>query len=101
MSTTFDVAGQTKAAGDQILTLIGQAQQATLASVKTVSGLTAPMMDKMPALPMMPATGDVKALMETGFAFMTSLMDSQKAFAGELFDTMAPKAPAPAKAAKA
>ena len=90
----FDVAEQTKAATDQIMTVVTQAQKATLAAVKTVTGAMSPMLDAIPTVPFMPSTADMTKVIDVTFESMVSMLDSQKAFAKDLVGAAAPAAKA-------
>ena len=95
------VTAPAKFASDGVVTLVTQSERATLAYVKTVASVASPITKRLPNLPTVLSPADVKGLLDTGFAAWSSLLDTNKSFATDLLEVVAPANSAPVAAAAA
>src|SRR5205085_11455335 len=90
------VTAPTKFAADGVLTIVTQSERATLAYVKTVASVTAPITKRLPTIPTVLSPVEVKGMLDDGFAAWNTLLDTHKAFATDLLQVLTPAKGTPA-----
>jgi hypothetical protein len=77
-------------AGDRVLSLIGDAQDAVVKSVSSVSQLVGSVIPDLPALPLSDAIPAPRELVDEGFSFAERVLKQQKGYATDLVKAFEP-----------
>lgn len=87
MTSYIDTAAK---AGDQVLSLVGEAQDAVVTTVATVSERVGGLIPELPTLPLTSVLPTPKELVDQGFSFAGRVLEAQKSYALGLVKAIEP-----------